>query len=1015
MPRNLSVGLRRSLRYAGRGGLLLGAVAACAVGVDAASTGWLQSSGNYFYDDSANWVGGVINNIFDSSLTLTGPLSVLIAHDYTTTGDLFFNYVQGQSTANIPLDGFAFTRPVMSLGGDLHFTPQPAGAGTLPTLSLGANIIVDLGGGARVVEVGSGALVQSASGGNFQNGTLIKTGAGELSMTGTNFVTATEVRGGKLTSSGINSLGFGPISVTSPATLYFKSGARSNAINLTANTALQGSANLSGPLNLGGGVRTLTLGVAGDSAGDATFEFSGVVSNGSLDIVEAAGRTGTLTLSNANLTTGGTTITGATVTGTHPQAFGSGPITLNAGAALNAVSKTGGINLTGANAIPNPITISADVTVGGSNVNTPDVSEFSGAVSLGSTPRTLTVTGPVKLSGAVTATGGAGLTVTGSADLTLGGVNTLPGGVTINGGKVIFARNEAAGTAALTLTGAGTATFPNSTVAGAGAFPNAIVVNGSGTLSAPASAPATLSGPVTLNGGTLSANYVTLTSAVTLGGSISGFNTTLAGPVTVPSAGGQVSGTYVYVQGSVDGPGQLSVSGNVVYLMGANTHQGGTQLTGGNLFFANKSAFGTGTLTVTSGTLSAYNTPMTGQNAVANAVNATGNYMLAPQVPVEFSGPVNLGGTIGTFNALYNGVPVVTSFTGTVTGGNVLLGDGHIFLSGASTLVGISTIANYVDLGASVVPGVPGPLGSLSFEIALDASAMRPSGWNNVPNNVATLNLQPGVTMGRKLKIVGGTISSSGGETSVTGAITLLAGLTIKPGAGGIMHWSSTMDSTGGGFPGQYPITLSGQGTVDLTGRFAGPVQVNSGKLLYNTTQPTISPPSIDVGPAGELGGSGTLLGQTRINGGTLSPGNGIGTLHTAGLTLQSQSVFKLELDSTLRTADLLSASSQVQLGDALLSAVDLGGSVLPLGLKFSILDNTATAATIGTFLNLADGATFQLGSNLFAIDYDAVLEPDGIANDVTLTVIPEPAGGALLGVGVLLAGLARRRTRRQA
>jgi hypothetical protein len=488
---------------------------------------------------------------------------------------------------------------------------------------------------------------------------------------------------------------------------------------------------------------------------------------------------------------------------------------------------------------------------------------------------------------------------------------------------------------------------------------------------------------------------------------------TLAGPVTVPSTGAQLSTSAgLTVQGAVDGPGQLTIASGPVSLLSANTHQGGTRLIAGPLLFADKAAFGSGTLTVAGGTLIPYSTPMTGANAIVNPVAITGTFTLAPQVSTEFTGPVNVATSfIGTKNALSGGVPVVTSFGGVMTGsGATWLGDGHVFLSGANTFVGPTTIGNYMDLGASVLPNVPGPLGSSNSQIALDLTVLRPVALQSLPPDVAVLNLQPGVTVGRSMRVVGGTISSSGGETYVTGAITLLAGLTIKPGAGGIMHWSSTMDSSGGGFPGNYPITLSGQGTVDLTGRFAGPVQVTSGKLLYNGTIPTMSPTSIDVGPAGELGGTGTLLGQTRINGGTLSPGDGIGTLHTALLTLQSQSVFKLELDSTLRTGDVLSASNVVQLGDAQLNVTDLGNGILPVGFVFSIIDNTSNLATSGTFFSLPNGVQFQIGSNLFAVDYAATLEGDGVANDVVLRVaIPEPAGGALLCAGALIASLVRR------
>lgn len=97
-----------------------------------------------------------------------------------------------------------------------------------------------------------------------------------------------------------------------------------------------------------------------------------------------------------------------------------------------------------------------------------------------------------------------------------------------------------------------------------------------------------------------------------------------------------------------------------------------------------------------------------------------------------------------------------------------------------------------------------------------------------------------------------------------------------------------------------------------------------------------------------------------------------------------------------------------------ILSISDLGSTTLPLGFQFALIENTSTSATTGTFRNLPEGATVVVGSNQLAVFYDAVLGGDGTTNDVVLKVVPEPASGALLGVGALVAGLARRRLRRR-
>jgi hypothetical protein len=232
------------------------------------------------------------------------------------------------------------------------------------------------------------------------------------------------------------------------------------------------------------------------------------------------------------------------------------------------------------------------------------------------------------------------------------------------------------------------------------------------------------------------------------------------------------------------------------------------------------------------------------------------------------------------------------------------------------------------------------------------------------------------------------------------------------------MYFSEGGFRQGGASPGQYLITFNGAGTAVLgnTSIFQmGPILVKSGKLLCNGGAPVFSPGAINV-EAGELGGIGNIPSLLTVGNGSgtadaiLSPGDGIGTLHTAAVTLGSDAEFKFELNSTVGTYDLLSANGTVQLGSAILSISDLGSTTLPLGFQFALIENTSTSATTGTFMNLPEGATVVVGSNQLAVFYDAVLDGDGATNDVVLKVVPEPASGALLGVGALVAGLARRR-----
>jgi len=143
--------------------------------------------------------------------------------------------------------------------------------------------------------------------------------------------------------------------------------------------------------------------------------------------------------------------------------------------------------------------------------------------------------------------------------------------------------------------------------------------------------------------------------------------------------------------------------------------------------------------------------------------------------------------------------------------------------------------------------------------------------------------------------------------------------------------------------PGQYLITFNGAGTAVLGTRGCiqmGPILVKSGKLLCNGGASFFARRD-QRGGRGAGAESETSPVRSRsamaaeLRTPSLSPGDGIGTLHTAAVTLGNDAEFKFELNSTAGMYDLLSANGTVQLGSAILSISDLGSTTLPLG--FSI------------------------------------------------------------------------------
>jgi autotransporter-associated beta strand protein len=128
------------------------------------------------------------------------------------------------------------------------------------------------------------------------------------------------------------------------------------------------------------------------------------------------------------------------------------------------------------------------------------------------------------------------------------------------------------------------------------------------------------------------------------------------------------------------------------------------------------------------------------------------------------------------------------------------------------------------------------------------------------------------------------TIGSLAGAGNVTlGAATLTAGNDNTS-----TTFSGAISGTGG-------LTKTGSGTLLLTGisSYTGATTVNAGTLSVNGS---IANSALTVNAGGAIGGIGTI-GNTTINGGTLSPGNSIGTLTVQGnLVLTAAAAYLVEV-----------------------------------------------------------------------------------------------------------------------
>ncbi|KAA0987163.1 autotransporter serine protease [Pseudomonas sp. ANT_J28] len=107
----------------------------------------------------------------------------------------------------------------------------------------------------------------------------------------------------------------------------------------------------------------------------------------------------------------------------------------------------------------------------------------------------------------------------------------------------------------------------------------------------------------------------------------------------------------------------------------------------------------------------------------------------------------------------------------------------------------------------------------------------------------------------------------------------------------GLDTWRNNISGHGG-------LTKQGIGTLVLTGAntYAGPTLVNQGRLAINGSLLS----AVTVNDSGILGGNGRIGALTAKSGGTVAPGNSIGTLQVAGdVVFEPGSTYAVELSPT--------------------------------------------------------------------------------------------------------------------
>ncbi len=659
-------------------------------------------------------------------------------------------------------------------------------------------------------------------------GTLQKSGSAALTLTGANtYNGATQVLAGSLVAANATALGTvtGGTTVNSGASLQI-SGAITIAEDITLNPA-GGSLvleNISGNNTLSGAIAHTSNGSVTLSAATGTqltlsgvFSSSGTATGDSWDLhIGTGSNTGTVVLSGTN---------------TFKDAIflDNGTLLLTNNAALGDTAK--GINEmnSGVLALQGGVTISSeDITdfFGGTIQNVSGDNSFTGAIKKPfsavtvdvANSTTLTLSGNIGSSNAITDGAEGGLSKTGAGKLTLSGTNIYKGGTTVSAGTLSVTSDANLG-----------ATW---------------------TQNGGASITSNIGGAITLDGGTLE---ITGTGTTFADGSINSnpllnrFNV-IDNPVVIGSSGGTIANGsgQVALTGSLTGSGTLTKTGNsVLNFWNVDGFTGDINATSGKIEVYGTSGFGSGIVTLGSSVkvIVSGNT-RTISNAFVLAGDATlltdrADYLMVNGAVITFSGNISESGGARSLTLLNddstNNNAIVLSGTNSYTGSTIVSANTHVFItadhnlgagavllaSGAElTITSATTIDNAVTLNGAAI---------IQTDAAVTLSGLLSGSGGLTKSGNSTLVVSNTASYSGATAVSSGTLLVDG-ALSATSGITVDSGATLG-GSGSIFAVSSTNTATisNGGIlaAGNSPGTLTINGNLSLASGAVIKAEVN--------------------------------------------------------------------------------------------------------------------------------------------------------------------------------------------
>lgn len=524
-------------------------------------------------------------------------------------------------------------------------------------------------------------------------------------------------------------------------------------------------------------------------------------------------------------------------------------------------------------------------------------------------------------------------------------------------------------------------------------------------------------------------------------------NLTFSATTTVSLGAAQTwtvaAGRLLTMSGTLTGSGNLTLAGSgTTYLANsANNYTGTTTLNTGAVLQLNSTGatdtpLGTGPLVIAGNSTIVPASASTKfiNNAITMNANLTlGNSTLASSL-FSLTGGIDVGSASRTLTLVSAGTPVSNTPTLKLYG----VGKGISGSGGGSLTIANGNGASSPEVWVQV--GGPGPDGYfVSTALTIGSGVQMYFTTSNALGSSCSLTVDGFVDLSNKSTLAAHqTIKSLAGSGTVSKNSSTAGSASVLTIDGGAATTTTTFSGniitgTGGG---SVAVTKLGSTKQIFAGanNYTGQTQVNAGTLLINGTH--IDSGAVTGGGYGSsgtghfqvasgatLGGSGRIAGnnsQANSNmvlvqsGGTLAPGDGIGSLKLDGgnisgsgsrvLNMATGAKFAFELSGNGSSADQVVFWNYAN-GDFLLNSnqIDLTLSGSPVAGTYTVTifsfysDNGSTFTSSGILSGLVIGSVGAGITGTPTLNYNA----GGQTIQLTYTTIPEPQSWALLGIGV--------------